>query len=97
MTGGPLISLYLFTLAFFLGLAVIRRVPPTLHMSQAAGTGAAGAIVVAAAFPASGASGAPWVTGLVVAAVCFGTAGAVGGLLRVHRLLAEEREQGARR
>jgi hypothetical protein len=31
MTGGLLISLYLFTLAGFLGLDVIRKVPPTLY------------------------------------------------------------------
>lgn len=97
MTGGPLISLYLFTLALFLGLDVIRRVPPTLHAALATAMGAAAAIVLVAALPAAAARGPTWTAGLGVAAVALGTAGAFGGLLRARRLLREKWGKEARR
>ena len=97
MTGGPLISLYLFTLALFLGFDVIRRVPPTLHASLATAMGAVAAIVVLVALPAAGAPGATWPAGLGVVAVAFGTAGVFGGLLRVRRMVREKSEKEGRR
>ena len=48
MTGGLLVALYLFTLAIFLGLDVIRKVPPTLQGALAVGMGAAAALVSSA-------------------------------------------------
>ncbi len=93
MSGGLLISLYLFTLACFLGLGVIRRVPPTLHATLATAMGSAAAIVVVLALPAAGAESGPWSAGLSVAAVAIATAGVIGGLVRTRRLL---REQGSR-
>jgi NAD(P) transhydrogenase subunit alpha len=88
MTGGLLISLYLFTLAAFLGLDVVRRVPPTLYAALAAGMGAVAALAVVLALPAAGAS-APGVTAsLTTVAVMLGTAGVVGGLVRLRRSLS---------
>jgi len=49
MTGGLLVALYLFTLAIFLGLDVIRKVPPTLQGALAGGMGAAAALAIAVA------------------------------------------------
>jgi NAD(P) transhydrogenase subunit alpha len=87
MTGGLLISLYLFTLAAFLGLDVIRKVPPTLYAALATVIGAAAALAVAVAFAAAsrGGSSAPALLG--AAAVAVGTCGIVGGLLRGRRML----------
>ncbi len=57
MTGGLLISLYLFTLAGFLGLDVIRKVPPTLYGALAAVLGATAALSVAVAVAGAMAGG----------------------------------------
>jgi NAD(P) transhydrogenase subunit alpha len=92
MTGGLLISLYLFTLAGFLGLDVIRKVPPTLHGTLATCTGAVAAIVVAVALPAAGTSGKGATAILSMSAVAIATAGVVGGLLRAKRSLGERRD-----
>jgi NAD/NADP transhydrogenase alpha subunit len=87
MTGGLLISLYLFTLSAFLGLDVIRRVPPTLYGALAAVIGASAALGVAIALAAATADshGAPGI--LATAAIATGTCGVVGGLLRGKRML----------
>jgi NAD(P) transhydrogenase subunit alpha len=91
MTGGLLISLYLFTLAVFLGLDVIRTVPPTLYAALATAMAAAAAVVVTVAFPAAGAGGEVWPARLSVAAVACATAGLVAGVVRVRRMVAEQR------
>lgn len=90
MTGGLLISLYLFTLAAFLGLDVIRKVPPTLYAALATVIGAAAAVAVAVALAAasSGGRSAPALLGAV--AVAAGTCGVVGGLVRGKRMLRGE-------
>ena len=87
MTGGLLISLYLFTLAAFLGLDVIRRVPPTLYGALATVIGASAALAVAIALAAATVAGKSTPTILAAAAVAIGTCGAVGGLLRGRRML----------
>ena len=87
MTGGLLISLYLFTLAAFLGLDVIRKVPPTLYGALATIMGALAALAVAIALAAAtaGGKGAPAILG--TAAVAAGTCGVIGGLVRGKRML----------
>ena len=87
MTAGLLVSLYLFTLAAFLGLDVIRKVPPTLYAALAAGMGGAAALVVILALPAAGASKPGLTALLTTVAVMVGTAGGVGGLAMLRRLL----------
>jgi NAD(P) transhydrogenase subunit alpha len=95
MTQGLLIALYLFTLAGFLGLDVIRKVPPTLYGALAMGMGAAAALSVAVALPAAGASDTDGSAFLTVSAVAVASAGVVGGLLRTRRALRErERRPG---
>ncbi len=96
-TGGWLTSLYLFTLAFFLGLDVIRRVPPTLHLALATAMGEVAAVVLVVALPAAGAKSEPWPAGLSVAAVAIATAGLFGGLTRARRMLRERWEREGRR
>ncbi|HEX7500095.1 MAG TPA: proton-translocating transhydrogenase family protein [Polyangia bacterium] len=87
MTGGLLISFYLFTLAGFLGLDVIRKVPPTLFGALAAVLGAAAALSVAVAVAASMAGGRNSAAILSVVAVAIGTTGVVAGLWRAKRML----------
>ena len=87
MTGGLLISLYLFTLAAFLGLDVIRKVPPTLYGALAAVIGALAALSVAIAVVAATAGGKQAPAILATAAVAAGTCGVVGGLVRGKRML----------
>ena len=94
MTGGLLISLYLFTLAGFLGLDVIRKVPPTLYSALAAVLGAAAALSVAAAVAASMAGGRNSAAILSAVAVAIGTTGVVAGLWRAKRML---HRRGAKR
>lgn len=92
MTSGLLISLYLFTLSAFLGLDVIRKVPPTLYGALAAGMGAGSAVVLVLALPAASARGVASPLGAV--AVMVATAGVTGGLVRLWRFL--QRRGGAR-
>jgi NAD(P) transhydrogenase subunit alpha len=87
MTGGLLISLYLFTLAAFLGLDVIRKVPPTLYGALAAVIGASAALSVVIALVAAAAGGKQTPAILGTAAVAAGTCGVVGGLVRGKRML----------
>jgi len=87
MTQGLLIALYLFTLAGFLGLDVIRKVPPTLYGALAMGIGTAAALSIVVALPAAAASSSDVSAILTVAAVAFASAGVVGGLLRTKRAL----------
>jgi NAD(P) transhydrogenase subunit alpha len=94
MTGGLLISLYLFTLAGFLGLDVIRKVPPTLYGALAAVLGAAAALSVAAAVAGAMASSGNSAAVLSTVAVAVGTTGVVAGLWRAKRML---RQGGAKR
>jgi len=65
------------TLALFLGLDVVRGVPPTLHAALATAMGAAAAVVVIVAFPAAGANGHALPAGLSVAAVALATLAAI--------------------
>ena len=97
MTGGLLVSLYLFTLALFLGLDVIRGVPPTLYGTLAGALAATAAVVVTVAFPAAGAGGETLPAGLSVAAVAVATAGLVGGVVRVRRMVADRHAGGRKR
>ena len=87
MTGGLLIALYLFTLAAFLGLDVISKVPPTLYGALATGMGAAAALSVTLALAAAGANPKGPMGMLALFAVVIGTAAVIGGMLRTRRAL----------
>lgn len=94
MMGGLLISLYLFTLASFLGLDLIRKVPPTLYGALATGMGAVAAVGLALAVVAAGTSRSGATAQLSTLSVAAGAAGVVGGLLRMRRML---RGRGSKR
>ncbi|MGD0838548.1 MAG: proton-translocating transhydrogenase family protein [Polyangia bacterium] len=96
MSGSPLILLYLFTLAVFLGLDLIRKVPPTLHGALAAGMGASAAVLVVAALLAAGRSSRGALGALTTVAVMVTAAGAVAGLIRLGRLSRPPHKTGGR-
>lgn len=85
MTGAFLVALYLFTLAVFLGLDVIRKVPPTLQGSLAVGMGAVAALSLAVALPAASAGVSRMTELCSDAAVVIATTGVVGGWVRARR------------
>lgn len=88
MTGGVLISVYVFVLAAFLGFELISRVPPTLHTPLMSGANAMSGITIVGAL-ALVTSAQPTV-GTVVGfvAVVLATINVVGGFLVTDRMLS---------
>ena len=94
--------LYVFLLAAFLGLEVIRRVSPLLHTPLMSLTNAISAISVVAAIELAGAShGIGWRHTLAVTlgtiAVVAATTNIVGGFLITDRMLRMFRKRGPRK
>jgi H+-translocating NAD(P) transhydrogenase subunit alpha len=89
MTGAVLIAVYLLALAWFLGMDVVRKVPPTLHRAMAASIGGAAGFAAAVAFAADAAGRGGAGATLVWIAVAVGAAGIVAGLHRARLALAE--------
>jgi H+-translocating NAD(P) transhydrogenase subunit alpha len=94
--------LYVFLLAAFLGLEVIRRVSPLLHTPLMSLTNAISAISVVAAIHLAGAShGEGWRHGLAVTlgtiAVIAAVTNIVGGFLITDRMLRMFRKRGAQK
>ena len=90
--------LYVFLLAAFLGLEVIRRVSPLLHTPLMSLTNAISAISVVAAIEVAGdqRNGALAVT-LGTIAVVAATTNIVGGFLITDRMLRMFRKRGAKK
>jgi NAD(P) transhydrogenase subunit alpha len=81
------VSLFVFMLATFLGLEVIRRVSPLLHTPLMSLTNAISAISVVGAILVAGAQKTPLTTVLGTVAVCASTINIVGGYLITYRML----------
>ncbi len=81
------VSLFVFMLATFLGLEVIRRVSPLLHTPLMSLTNAISAISVVGAILVAGAQKTPLTTLLGTVAVCASTINIVGGYLITYRML----------
>ena len=81
------VSLFVFMLATFLGLEVIRRVSPLLHTPLMSLTNAISAISVVGAILVAGAQKMPLTTLLGTVAVCASTINIVGGYLITYRML----------
>jgi H+-translocating NAD(P) transhydrogenase subunit alpha len=82
------VSLFVFMLATFLGLEVIRRVSPLLHTPLMSLTNAISAISVVGAILVAGAQKTPLTTLLGTVAVCASTINIVGGYLITYRMLS---------
>lgn len=86
--------LYVFLLAAFLGLEVIRRVSPLLHTPLMSLTNAISAISVVAAIEFAGAGRGGMATTLGTIAVVAAVTNIVGGFVITDRMLKMFRKRG---
>jgi NAD(P) transhydrogenase subunit alpha len=87
MHGDLLSNLYVFLVATFLGLEVIRRVSPLLHTPLMSLTNAISAIAVVGAIVIAGEEKSRLSVILGTVAVCASTINVVGGYLITYRML----------
>ncbi|MEN3026396.1 MAG: NAD(P) transhydrogenase subunit alpha [Chlorobiota bacterium] len=97
-----LFSIFIFTLAAFVGFEVISKVPPTLHTPLMSGSNAISGITIVGSLLIAGRGESPVLILLGVAAVTFAMINVVGGFLVTDRMLRmfrpqrqEERHGGA--
>ncbi len=84
-----ILMLFIFTLAAFLGLELISKVPSQLHTPLMSGANAISGITVVGALLAAGANEAGTLAMILgVIAVAFATVNVVGGYLVTDRMLA---------
>ena len=84
--GGVVLLLTVFTLALFVGVELIIKVPPTLHTPLMSGSNAISGITVVGAMLSAGSSS--WLAGILgMVAVALATLNVVGGYLVTHRML----------
>ena len=87
MHSDPISSLYVFVLASFVGLEVIRRVSPLLHTPLMSLTNALSAISVVGAIVLAGEGKSTMATVLGTIAVVAATSNVVGGFVITDRML----------
>ncbi len=87
MHSDPISSLYVFVLASFVGLEVIRRVSPLLHTPLMSLTNALSAISVVGAIVLAGEGKSTLATVLGTIAVVAATSNVVGGFVITDRML----------
>lgn len=87
MTSGLAIGIVIFTLATFLGVELIHRVPPALHTPLMSGANAISGITIVGALVVAG-GGHGWIsTVLGFLAVVFAMINVVGGYAVTDRML----------
>jgi NAD(P) transhydrogenase subunit alpha len=87
MTSGLIIGIVIFTLATFLGVELIHRVPPMLHTPLMSGANAISGITIVGALVVAG-SGHGWIsTVLGFLAIVFAMMNVVGGYAVTDRML----------
>jgi len=87
MTNALITGIVIFTLATYLGVALIQRVPPTLHTPLMSGSNAISGITIVGALVIAG-SGFGWLsTVLGFLAVVFAMMNVVGGYAVTDRML----------
>ena len=87
MTDALVTGIVIFTLATFLGVALIQRVPPTLHTPLMSGANAVSGITVVGALVVAG-SGHGWIsTVLGFLAIVFAMINVAGGYVVTDRML----------
>jgi H+-translocating NAD(P) transhydrogenase subunit alpha len=87
MTGGLLVSVYMFVLAAFLGFELISKVPPTLHTPLMSGANAMSGITIVGALSLVAVADPGVGTYFGIAALAFATINVVGGFLVTDRML----------
>jgi len=93
MTETLLIGIILFTLATFLGLELINRVPPTLHTPLMSGANAVSGITVIGALLVAGAGHDTLGAVLGFVAIVFAMINVVGGYAVTDRMLGMFRKK----
>ena len=83
-----LIAFTLFTLAVFLGLELISKVPATLHTPLMSGSNAISGITLIGALVSAGADHSTLTTVLAFFAVVLATRNVVGGFVVTNRMLS---------
>ena len=97
MTSGLIIGIVIFTLATFLGVELIHRVPPTLHTPLMSGANAISGITIVGALVVAG-SGHGWIsTVLGFLAIVFAMMNVVGGYAVTDRMLQMFKREPTRR
>lgn len=87
MTGTLLVGLYLFTLAVFVGVEIINKIPPTLHTPLMSGANAVSGITLVGAILASTTGDITVSNVLGGAAIALATINVVGGFVVTDRML----------
>ncbi len=97
MTSGLIIGIVIFTLATFLGVELIHRVPPTLHTPLMSGANAISGITVVGALVVAG-SGHGWISAVLgFLAIVFAMMNVVGGYAVTDRMLQMFKREPARK
>lgn len=98
MTGGLLVSVYVFVLAAFLGFELISKVPPTLHTPLMSGANAMSGITIVGALSLVAVADAGVGTALGTLALALATVNVVGGFFVTDRMLGTfgQRSPGGR-
>jgi NAD(P) transhydrogenase subunit alpha len=95
MTETVLTGIIFFTLATFLGVELIGRVPPTLHTPLMSGANAVSGITVVGAILVAGAGWGWLSSGLGFVAIVFAMMNVVGGYAVTDRMLTMFKGGGA--
>lgn len=92
---GLIVGIVIFTLATFLGVELIGRVPPTLHTPLMSGANAISGITIAGALIVAGA-GYGWISTILgFLAIVFAMMNVVGGYAVTDRMLQMFRKKEA--
>lgn len=90
-TAALIAAITIFTLAVFVGVEVITKIPPTLHTPLMSGSNAISGITIVGALLAAGAEQRDLSVWLGFVAVVLATINCVGGFLVTHRMLQKFR------
>ena len=82
-----IVSIYVFTLAVFIGFELITKVPPLLHTPLMSGSNAISGITVVGALLAANANNWKGSTVLGVLAIAFAMINVIGGFMVTDRML----------
>lgn len=88
-----IMGITVFTLAVFVGVEIITKIPPTLHTPLMSGSNAISGITLVGAMIAAGSKNTEAATLLGFVAVVLATINVVGGFVVTHRMLGKFRRR----
>ena len=89
-----IVGLFVFVLAMFVGLEIIKKIPPTLHTPLMSGANAISGIVLVGALLVSGPEEISLPVMLGLGAVMLATINVVGGFMVTDRMLKMFKRKG---